>query len=186
MGFVDATGGVDSCVDCGFALWEPIAASTHSRLGLYNDDRFPGRCILMFRDHFESLDQLPMDSTLGFVRDIQLATRAIKKATGAARVNISLLGNRDPHLHAHLVPRFPHLEQFPDSSPWNDLRVKDVSAERVELVKGEILDSLLGAETRVPTRWRAGASAGALDDLARGSQGACRAEQLELFSSSSN
>lgn len=66
-------------------------------------------------------------------------------------MNISLLGNRDPHLHAYLVPRFPDSEEFPDSSPWNDLRVKRaLPAEQVEGVKREILGCLLDADTREP------------------------------------
>ena len=34
------------------------------------------------------------------------AGEAIKAATGAQRMNYSILGNTDPALHAHLQPRF--------------------------------------------------------------------------------
>jgi len=139
----------DPCKVCGFELWEPIATSVHGKLGLYNDDRFPGRCILAFPQHFDSLDSLPMDSVLGFLRDIQIAMKAIRRATGAERVNVSILGNRDPHLHAHLIPRFPALEEFPDCSPWNDRRPKGlIAASGVEKLKSEIFAQILELDRR--------------------------------------
>lgn len=109
---------------CGFVLWNPVAQSETSRLGLYDDARFPGRCILRLDAHYESLEELPEDVLMSFMQDIQAAMSAIKAATGAARVNVAILGNRDPHVHAHLIPRFPGEEEFPDCSPWNDMRVK--------------------------------------------------------------
>ena len=110
-----------ACQQCGFELWEPIAQSSHTSLGLYNDDRFPGRCILSLQEHKESLEELTVDVMVFFMRDIQIAMKAIRQATNAARVNVAILGNRESHLHAHLIPRFPDNEQFPDCSPWNDL-----------------------------------------------------------------
>ncbi|WP_341935267.1 hypothetical protein MRBLWO14_000906 [Microbacterium sp. LWO14-1.2] len=137
------------CMTCGFELWEPIATSTHGKLGLYNDDRFPGRCILAFPQHADSLESLPMDSMMGFLRDIQIAMRAIRLATGARRVNVSILGNRDPHLHAHLVPRWPDREEFPDCSPWNDRREKgQLPAGRVRELKADILATMRSIDTR--------------------------------------
>ncbi len=160
MGFRATDGRDCPCEECGFELWEPIVASQHSRLGLYNDDRFPGRCILVFRDHVEGIEELPMDSALGYLRDIQLAVSAIKKATNAVRVNVSLLGNRDPHLHAHLIPRFPEREEFPDCSPWNDRRPKGLLGEHpVAELKDQIRRLLLRSDTRKPASRSASARA---------------------------
>lgn len=134
---------------CGFELWEPIAQSQHSRLGLYNDDRFPGRSILALQEHRTSIENLPMDTMLGFMRDIQVAMSAIRLATGADRVNVSILGNRDPHVHAHLIPRFSNTEAFPDCSPWNDPRNKQkLPFEEVSQIKARIFEELQRIDTR--------------------------------------
>jgi len=37
------------CATCGFELHHPIATLSVSALGLYDDARFPGRCILALR-----------------------------------------------------------------------------------------------------------------------------------------
>jgi len=41
------------CDQCRFDLWLPVASLFVSELGFYDDARFPGRCILAFRDHAE-------------------------------------------------------------------------------------------------------------------------------------
>lgn len=132
-----------ACQQCGFELWEPIAQSQCTSLGLYSDDRFPGRCILSLNEHRDSLESLPMDTMVSFLRDAQIAMKAIRQATNATRVNIAILGNREPHLHAHLIPRFPKNEQFPDCSPWNDLRPKrKLSCVETERLKNAIFGHL--------------------------------------------
>lgn len=65
--------------------------------------------------------------------------QAIQEATSAAKVNVAILGNRDAHVHAHLISRFPENEEFPDCSPWNDLRVKEkIPADQVAILKSNI------------------------------------------------
>lgn len=122
----------------GVVLWNPIAATPHSRLGLYSDDRFPGRCILApnAQEPYRDLADLPLGTLTGFIRDAQFAMRAIQCATGAARVNLAILGNRDPFVHAHLIPRFPKREAKPDCSPWDDPRIRRnlVPSEQQRLV----------------------------------------------------
>ena len=92
------------CEVCGFWLWQPMATGDRVSLGLYDDDRFPGRCLLVWDDHVEHLDELGGDDLLSFTRSIQQVSLAIKRATGVGRVNVAILGNQEPHLHAHLIP----------------------------------------------------------------------------------
>lgn len=133
----------------GFEFFEPIARSDHSVLGLYNDDRFPGRSILASTENVQSLTELSMDTMLGFMRDLQIAMEAIKRSSGATRVNVAFLSNREPHLHAHLIPRFPEREEFPDCSPWNDRRPKGVLADsEVQVLKQRIFQNIVRFDTR--------------------------------------
>lgn len=111
-----------TCSICGFELYWPIRALSHSFVGLYDDARFPGRCIVTLGRHFNHLEDVPNDLSLGFFMDIRRASRAIRTVTGCPRVNVAILGNAESHVHAHLIPRYPHLERFPEKSPWNDER----------------------------------------------------------------
>lgn len=111
-----------ACNECGFTLWRPVHALPHSLVGLYDDARFPGRCIVSFIDHADRFEDLPPDSVLSFVMDVNKVARAVMKSTGCDRVNIAIMGNAVSHVHAHIIPRYAGQEQYPKKSPWNDPR----------------------------------------------------------------
>lgn len=108
----------DACDVCGFKLWLPISQLRRSALGLYDDARFPGRCILAFMSHEEQLWDLDSVTAAAFLEDARDAARAIARATDSPRVNYAVLGNTEPHLHWHLIPRFPDREPLPARPPW--------------------------------------------------------------------
>ena len=108
-----------TCPQCELALWQPIARLTCSTLGLYDDVRFPGRCLLVFHKHVEDFAALDSQDTLAFIEDAKRAARAIQAATKAPRINYAILGNAEPHLHFHLVPRLDAEDPVPGKSPWN-------------------------------------------------------------------
>lgn len=84
-----------------------------------------------------------MDTVTSFTRDIQIGMTAIRNSVNCERVNVAILGNRDHHVHAHLIPRFPAEEEYPDCSPWNDTRTKEPLDEKMkELIKSRIFASL--------------------------------------------
>lgn len=110
------------CSSCAFELFSPIVEDPVSTLGLYDDARFRGRSILMLNKHYENIEDLPVSLSNAYMEDIKLYVKILKKALNVERVNVSILGNTVPHIHAHLVPRYPDQEQFPGKSPWNDPR----------------------------------------------------------------
>ena len=102
---------------CSFELWRPIAELRVSVLGLYDDGRFPGRCLIAVKAHEEDFARLSNEDTSAFVCDIQAAARAIQRVTQAPRINYAILGNVEPHIHAHLIPRSAD-DPIPKKSPW--------------------------------------------------------------------
>ncbi|MEW5801992.1 MAG: HIT family protein [bacterium] len=107
------------CAICSFKLWLPIKRLKTTTLGLYDDARYPGRCILVFHEHKEDFAELDTESAFSFIKDAQEAAIAIKKATTAERINYAILGNAEPHLHMHLIPRKKKDDPVPNRSPWN-------------------------------------------------------------------
>ena len=70
------------------------------------------------------MEDLNDEQLMLFMVDVRSAVKALKVATGSTRVNVAILGNREAHVHAHLIPRYPAAEAKPDSSPWDDPREK--------------------------------------------------------------
>jgi diadenosine tetraphosphate (Ap4A) HIT family hydrolase len=92
------------CDHCRFVLYHPIWQYQNSILGLYDDDRFPGGCILRLTQHHESLDELDTSVLNAFMAEIQQTMKVIKQATQTERVNLVILSNTISHIHAHLIP----------------------------------------------------------------------------------
>jgi diadenosine tetraphosphate (Ap4A) HIT family hydrolase len=125
------------CEVFSFELWLPVARLSCSSLGLYDDSRFPGRCILVLHEHAEDITAIGRTTSHQFTDDIQRGGRAILAQTGAQRLNVAVLGNVEHHLHAHLIPRFAD-EPYADRSPWEHPSPSRPlpPAERHELMTG--------------------------------------------------
>jgi diadenosine tetraphosphate (Ap4A) HIT family hydrolase len=66
-----------------------------------------------------SLNALAQDARLQFLADMGALGDAVLAATGAIRINYAILGNLDPVLHAHVMPRYAdEAEEFRTSHPW--------------------------------------------------------------------
>lgn len=131
--------GLPGCSMCGFTLWTPVAALSVSQVGLYNDARFPGRLIVSLNEHVEHFDQADPRLLASFMSDLQEASLVLRKMANVERVNIAMLGNKEPHLHAHVIPRRVEDDNY-GLSPWENAapHSKLTSADRaifVDLLK---------------------------------------------------
>ena len=106
------------CSTCAFELWLPIARLRVSSLGLNNDARFPGRCLLVLHEHQEDFGEIEEELASAFVADARLASQAIKAAVKVPRINYALLGNREKNIHFHLIPRGHQSDPIPQQAPW--------------------------------------------------------------------
>jgi diadenosine tetraphosphate (Ap4A) HIT family hydrolase len=133
-----------TCDVCSFSLWLPIARLGVATLGLYDDARFPGRCLLVLHRHAEHFTDLDATEAGALAQDLRIAGRAIAAVTKPVRVNYALLGNKAPHVHFHLIPR-PASDPVPHMTPWHhpDPLTPLGSEERVRLISalGEELAS---------------------------------------------
>ncbi len=86
-------------------IW--IAQLSISTLLLYRDQCYRGYCILSF-DPWDatSIDALSAEEYQSFMRDLRTASKAIRAAVQPDHMNYELLGNMNPHLHWHIIPRY--------------------------------------------------------------------------------
>ena len=69
---------------------------------------FPGHCLLVPRNHIETLGDLPTELVGPFFGNVQLLTRAVEVALEAEGSFVALnnrVSQSVPHLHVHIVPR---------------------------------------------------------------------------------
>lgn len=77
-----------------------------SRLRLSSNQWVAGYCVLIAKTHVREPHELPREERVAFFEDLIQASAAIEQVVGADKMNVQILGNSVPHLHAHLIPRF--------------------------------------------------------------------------------
>jgi diadenosine tetraphosphate (Ap4A) HIT family hydrolase len=112
----------------------------------------PGQLILLPDPVVASLNELSADTRRTYLSDMALAGDALLAVTGCVRVNYEILGNTDPALHAHIVPRYASEPEEKRRMPiwlydWRE--AEDFSEARhgdLSRMIGEELKRLMAAE----------------------------------------
>jgi diadenosine tetraphosphate (Ap4A) HIT family hydrolase len=68
---------------------------------------YPGYTIFQSRRCVPELHELPARARDEFLREMASVAEAVFRAFRPAKLNYELLGNTVPHLHWHLIPRYP-------------------------------------------------------------------------------
>jgi len=105
----------DDCAFCRIAAGEEDAASIvleepHAVAFLDHRPLFPGHCLLVPREHYETLADLPRELLEPFFASAQLLSRAVPEAMGKPGSFVAMnniVSQSVPHLHVHVVPRKP-------------------------------------------------------------------------------
>ena len=81
---------------------------------------FRGYCILQSDPIVESLNTLVQPQREQYLCDMALIGDAILEVTNAYRINYAILGNLEPVLHCHIVPRYvDEPAEFLTGLPWS-------------------------------------------------------------------
>ena len=83
-----------------------IADLQLSRLRLASNQFVPGYCVLICARHVIEPYHLTSTERTLFFDDLVRAAEAIARVVTPIKMNVQILGNAVPHLHAHLVPRY--------------------------------------------------------------------------------
>lgn len=115
----------DKCEGCefDFNFAVPIADLRVSRLGFYNDDRYPGRCVLAYKEgHAEEITDLSEENFMKQMQDLKDSIEAIRALKDVRQVNYAKLGNTINHLHWHIIPRYAvnPKDPKPDRPIWEN------------------------------------------------------------------
>ena len=103
---------VSGCIFCKIVegdLASPLVFEDESTLG-FLDHRplFPGHVLLIPKEHFETLGDLPVSLIQPFFSNVQMLSRAVEAAMEAEGIFVAMnnrVSQSVPHLHVHVVPR---------------------------------------------------------------------------------
>ena len=111
---------------------------------------YRGYCVLVYDPrHVARIDELTLDEWRALAADIHRAQSAIFKACSPAHMNLASLGNAVPHVHWHLIPRYPNDPNWGDtiwSPSENETLPKTLSEEDYREI-AETIAKALGSLT---------------------------------------
>ncbi len=69
-----------------------------------------GHVLLIPRDHYQTIDQMPAATAAALLKHLPALTRAVRQATGCQGVNVlqnngKVAHQEVPHVHFHIIPR---------------------------------------------------------------------------------
>jgi len=97
-----------------------VIARFYSGWALFGERQFlRGYALLLPDPVVPTLNSLGAQERTLFLLDVARLGDALLKVTGAARINYAILGNQEPALHAHVIPRYSNEpENLRAAHPW--------------------------------------------------------------------
>ena len=86
-----------------------------STLFLQEDQFFPGYCTLESKRHVTELFELDLEGRTTLIEEINQAAQLLFKTFKPDKINYAFLGNKAPHMHWHIVPRWKNDPFWPES-----------------------------------------------------------------------
>ena len=104
-----------NCVLCSSQKYPIIWANNLLRIVLINDQNYRGYCRVDLINHVKEMVDLDEETRNEFMGVIFQMEKYIKEYLQPDKINLASLGNKTPHLHWHIIPRYFSDNHFPDS-----------------------------------------------------------------------
>lgn len=77
-----------------------------SRVFLFKEQTYRGRCLVAYDGHVDDLNELSDEERNAFMADVARVTRAMKAAFNPEKINYGAYSDKLSHLHFHLAPKY--------------------------------------------------------------------------------
>ena len=98
------------------------------RVVLLNDADYPAYCRVELIEHIKEMSDLPPENRTRMMNVVFAVETAMREIIQPDKINLASLGNKSPHLHWHVIPRFENDKHFPNSHWGEAMREGNTSA----------------------------------------------------------
>lgn len=95
----------------GIVLWK----NTLCRVILLENTPFKGFCRVVLNEHVKEMTDLDVTTQQTLMQIVFIVEKCLRDALQPEKINLASLGNKTPHIHWHITPRFRDDMTFPDS-----------------------------------------------------------------------
>jgi len=118
-----------------------IAHLTVSRVFLFKEQTYRGRCLVAYDKHVNDLFELSDDERNAFMADVTRVTRAMDKTFHPEKINYGAFSDKLSHLHFHLAPKYINGPDYGGTFQMNPQKVylsDEEYAEMIEKIKANL------------------------------------------------
>lgn len=116
-------------------LMIPIAELSVSRVFLFKEQTYHGRCLVAYKDHVNDLNELSDEDRNAFMADVARTTRAMQNVFNPYKINYGAYSDKLSHLHFHLAPKYEGGPDFGGTFRMNPDEVYLTDTEYADMVK---------------------------------------------------
>lgn len=98
------------------------------RVVLLNDADYPAYCRVELLEHIKEMTDLTPQQRARTMKTVFAVELALREVTYADKINLASLGNKTPHVHWHVIPRFENDKHFPNSHWGEAVRTTSLSS----------------------------------------------------------
>lgn len=89
------------------------------RVVLLHDADYPAYCRVELLAHIKEMTDLPPADRARTMKVVFAVESAVREVIQPDKINLASLGNKTPHMHWHVIPRFERDKHFPNSH-WGE------------------------------------------------------------------
>jgi len=104
-----------TCPLCSPTPHEILWLDDFCRVVLLNDEDYPAYCRVELLAHVKEMSDLAPQDRARVMKVVFAVETALRTALNPDKINLASLGNKTPHIHWHVIPRFEHDKHFPNS-----------------------------------------------------------------------
>ena len=110
---------LNSCPLCQSCPHVVLWQDDFCRVVLLNDADYPTYCRVELLAHIQEMTDLPPAQRARMMKTVFAVELALRELFNPDKINLASLGNKTPHIHWHVIPRFEHDKHFPNSH-WGE------------------------------------------------------------------
>ena len=119
------------CELCNGDGGEILLRAEKFRVVLVDDAQYPGFCRVIWHDHVKEMTDLPVADRSTLMAAVCKVESVVRAVMQPEKINLASLGNMTPHLHWHVIPRYPDDAHFP-SPVWAESQRQPAPASLIQ------------------------------------------------------
>lgn len=117
------------CVFCHSVGGELLWQNDLCRIVLVDDSNYVGFCRVILNKHVKEMTDLSETERLNIMQITFAVEQVLRDVLQPTKINLASLGNKTPHIHWHVIPRFENDVHFPETI-WST-EVREAEKRRV-------------------------------------------------------